>query len=289
MHYSDVVGSAFRLPWKYKSMWVLGLFASGMASLPLHLLEKRRDWSGDIPGFIEDIMHDHAEIIVALAALVILTVVVFIVMNLICTAGLIDAVNRLTRGGAYRLRDSFATGLRYFPRFLGINLLLFLGIGFGMFVLIMLIVAAFMIHPALGVLAIMILIPVMFCLIWFFSNVFMLAERAMVVRDVGIEAGLREGYLLFRRNLLPNLVIFLITLGLSMAIAFGVMIIALMFAIPFALVVANSDSGLLLALIIGIPVFAVVSLPISGYLGAVFESLYTMFYFRLVEPPMDLL
>lgn len=284
MDYGEIIGSSFRLPWKYKSMWVLGLFASGMASFPLEMLKYSKDGTFDVPQFIEDVMHDHSEIIVALVALAILTVVVFIVMNLICTAGLIDAVNRLTRGGTYRLQDSFTTGLRYFPQYLGINLLQFLTAGFGVFVLGMLIVGAFVIHVAIGILALMVIVPALFCLIWFLTNVFMLAERALVVRDVGIEAALREGYLLFRRNLVSNLIFFLINVGLSMAIGLGVMALVLIMAVPFALVASSSDGGLLLALIIGLPVLGVVALPISGYLGAVFESMYTQFYFRLVEP-----
>ncbi|HQL24855.1 MAG TPA: hypothetical protein PKY95_10605, partial [candidate division Zixibacteria bacterium] len=55
-------------------------------------------------------------------------------------------------------------------------------------------------------------------------------------------------------------------------------------AIPFVLLAMSSSAGLIAALAIGIPLFWLVSLPAGGFLGAVFETMYTLFYFRLLEP-----
>ncbi len=290
MDYGEIIRTAFTLAWRHKSLWLLGLFASGSANFSFDsdfdfpgtgLGEFGGDGLGyRIGGFFES----NPWLLVPLVGLILIYALTFLILNCICSPALVDAVNNLTRGGHYRLGKSFLVGVGYFWRFLGITIAGFLAAAAAVFVFVMIVVLMFVLNVFLGILSLLVVIPLGFFTVLFISNVFALAERALVIRDIDIGDALSEGYYLFMNNKVPNLIIFLLYIVLVIAISVGVMIILAILAVPFYFMATHTPFGLIGSLAVGIPVFLAVSLPVSGFLGASFEAMYTLFYFRLVEP-----
>ncbi len=287
MEYGKIINDSFRIAWKHKSLWLFGLFAGG-GGTGFNFddrLFREYDLGFDLEDFFGswDIPFDWHLLIPVIVAFAVMGLG-FMVMHLISVPALIDGVNKIQRGGEYRLGSSFSVGIDFFWRFLGLSVIGFmivlsvimLGIGFG--------VVAYAVHWAVMVFYILIMIPVFLVFIFGVTSVFELGTRAMVVRDIGVFESLHEGYFLFRHHLGYNAIMFLIYIGFSIGLGIGALMIWAMVGIPIALLVLASGLGIvpaiILAVIMGIPV----SLVVGGFCGTALESLYTLYYFDLVEP-----
>jgi hypothetical protein len=284
MDFTKIINKSFEVAWRYKSLWVLGLFAGGGTVA--------FNWPGDLGDKLdmEDLPWDLSDfsfppeavlpIIIWLGMLVLLLVL----MHFIAVPALIDGVNKITRGGTYSLGGSISAGLHFFFRFLGLGLLTFFVVVAVITVMVLVVVLFFKMHWVFGVMSLLVFIPVGICLIVISNNIYSLAQRAMVVRDVSIGDGLDEGYRLFRYNIGSNILIFLIDVGLS--IGFGILMLILwaVFGIPIGAAVLALGLGwvaaIFLAIILGLPI----SLIAGGFFGAVLTNIYTLFYFELLEP-----
>ncbi len=287
INYGEIVRTSFQLAWKYKSLWILGLFAAGGTAVSGPNFQFGGDdfQSGtyDIDRVV-DFVGQHPEILVFVIGFFLLFVLTMIILNVICKGAMIDAVNKLTRGGHYRFSDSFGEGVRFFWRMLFLGILVTFAIIALMVAIAIPVGLAFAAWVPLGILVLLLAIPFAFLGIAAINNVFALAARAVIVRDTDIGSALEEGYDLLRMFFWPNVIVFLIYLGLTILISIGTLIIFSVIAIPFVLIAMQSTTAFVISLIVGIPLFLLVSLPLSGFLGAAFESIYTLFYFRLVEP-----
>jgi hypothetical protein len=292
MDYGQLFSKALRIMWNHKSLWIFGLFAgSGLGSnfnfsSPGDFSAK--DFSGfGGTGFGGD-LEQFGDLVVSNLGLLIvaglLLGVVMTVCHVISLPALIDATNKIARGGRYRFSTSFSAGLDFFWRYLG---LFFLGIMSAMVLMAVLVMAgvvSFAIHAALGVLYLLVSIPAGIAGLFTIVLVFGLAQRALVVRDVSIGDSLEEGWTLFRRHLgkaiVFSLLVFAVSIGITIALLIGFVIVGL----PFAAFAFTSDASILEILMYGLIIGLPVSLLIGGSSGAFFQILYTLFYFGLVEP-----
>jgi len=264
--YGEILSTSFNVGWRHKSLWIFGLFASGFA-LPLNNFKDDFDFSTDRFDFENFEFADMVPwIVLGVGLVVLLAIIVSLICHSISTPALVDAVNRITRGGQYRFRTSLSTGIKYMWRTLALLLLHFLTHAVFWLFVVLLTVAFFAVFT--------------FVVLTTFS----LAFRALVVRDATVTDALAEGFDLLRRNKMSCLVIAVINFVLGVVTFLAVMLVVVVLVIPFLAISALSDAGLAVSLLVGIPLFWLVTLPISGYLGAVFEAIYTIFYFRLYEP-----
>ena len=291
MDYGEIVSTSFRLSWKYKSLWLLGLFASGWTFFGFDMLtdlEDKRHFNIEDLAFL-DRLHLEETMVMGVAIVIGLILLSFLIihvmLNAICTPALIDAVNRLTRGGVYRLRESFSSGVKFMWRTLALLLLHFFVHVIFWIMLVAIVVMFFAINVLLGVFAVLMAIVLGIVFVFVVASVFQLSYRALVARDVGIAEALEEGFQLLHHNKLACLVIFLIYFGLFLLTSILATLVLVLLLLPFVFLANLSTGGLIAAVVIGVPVFWLLTLPISGFLGATFESMYTIFYFRLFEPP----
>ncbi|MBU2652520.1 MAG: hypothetical protein KKA81_16465, partial [Bacteroidetes bacterium] len=124
MDYGEIINSAFRLSWRKKSLWIFGLFAFGMAYPSLDW-EEHFDFSKfDSFGFDQlNLDGNLAALFTLVGLLVALMVIIHVLLNAISTPALVDAVNRITRGGQYRFKTSLQTGIQYMWRTLALMIL----------------------------------------------------------------------------------------------------------------------------------------------------------------------
>lgn len=287
MKYGRIVSDSFKIAWRNKSLWVFGLFAGG-GGAGFNFDDswfKKQDLGFDPEEFFQtwDIPFDwHLLIPIALALAVM--GLGFMIMHLISVPALIDGVNKIKRGGSYRLGSSFSVGIDFFWRFFGLSIIAVVVIFSSMIVAVAFGFVAYAIHWAVMVFYILIMIPLFIVLIFGATSVIELATRAMVVRDIGVFDSIHEGYLLLKRNLGTNILMFLIYIGLSIGLGLGALLIWAMVGAPIALIALATGLGLIPALVLAVIIGMPVSLVVGGFIGTVLESLYTLFYFELVEP-----
>ena len=136
----------------------------------------------------------------------------------------------------------------------------------------------------LGVITLLLALPIFFGSLAVIGCVYSLGMRAMVARNVSIGDAIAEGYELFRAHLGKNIIFLLINIGLAIALAIAVGIATLIVYGPIVVLAYSLGLALwqsfLLAVVLALPL----TIPIGGYLGTFQSSMYTMFYFALVEP-----
>jgi hypothetical protein len=295
MDYGAVVNRAFQIAWRYKSLWIFGLFAGGLTNFNLSLPgDMGGETGGDLPFAVSP--EALAAMMGAIALLALGFFVLYVVAYCISAGALVDGVNRIERGGVYTFGSSFSAGLDYFWRMLGLGVLYTVSIVFVFLVVIFFFVMVGVLMgvsfgegsggavAVLVILGILILIPVLMALYLIIMTPFTLAQRALVVRDASIADALGEGWVLFKENFGKSLLIYLIKLGISIGVGIAMLFIFGIVALIVLVVVPNPMDHLIEFVILGIVFGLPISLLIGGFFGTFNSSLYTLFYFRLVEP-----
>jgi len=287
MNYSAIINRSFEIAWKYKSLWIFGLFAGGSSGFNINenfgARNKDFDFSGmsGAGGFDPEMF---GQIISNLVGPILIFGLVLLVLSLICKPALIDAANKISRGGKYSFGDAFSVGVDNFFKFFGLMLIgMFVG-GVGMAVLVGIVVVGFVVNVALGVVTILICLPVFLIFIWLLATTLRLAECAIVVRKVSIGDGLAEGWSLFKNNLKDSIIIALIYIGFVIAFFILMAIVWAIFGIPIAALVIGSNMSVITGIIVGALIGLPVSIILGGLIGTFQTNLYTMFYFELLEP-----
>jgi hypothetical protein len=291
MDYGRVVNKSFEVAWRFKSLWILGLFAGGSTTgfnWPTNLSENLglEDIDFSTRHFGLDFWDSWIPegLVISLLLWLFFIGLLFLIMHFVGVAGLIDAANKITRGGRYRLGESFSTGFRHFWQFLALGVgLFFFIVGFIVFIALF-IVLLFKLHTVLGILGLLFIVPIVFCFAVASGNIYSLAQRSIVVRGNSIGDGLEEGYRLFRHNIGKNIVIFLVDIGLSIGLWLLALIVWGIVGIPIAAIVIASGLGWVAAILLGLLLGLPVSLVVGGFGGTVLTNLYTLFYFELLEP-----
>lgn len=288
MDYGKLINRSFALAWRYKILWIFGLF-TGMGSSMLDWGEHGGDseWlrglSGDFDQWDSSSFDIDPEMLLPLAggllAALLLLGLVFLIANRIATPALIDSVNSITRGGQFRFSNSFSRGIDLFWRFIGMFFVELFAWFSSMIILVPLCIILI-----ITLIGIPVAIAVIFFAVYFWFTFFSLAERAIVARNCSIGDGLSEAWILIKTNFGSTLMMGLITLGLSIAIGLVAMIGLLMIALPFGgatwIMTDSPVAGFLIGFLISLPV----GLVIGGFSGTILSSLYTLYYFELVDP-----
>jgi hypothetical protein len=147
-------------------------------------------------------------------------------------------------------------------------------------------VAAFVIHVALGILSLLILIPLLIVIIFMTTITVAMAQRYIVIENRPVFDAIADGYNLWKAHLGPSIVYSLIYLGLSIAVGLGTLVILLFTVMPF---IAVGFVHVLMAVLVGIPVVLLILLVVEGFSGSAMNLMTTEFYFQLIEmskPPM---
>jgi len=138
MDYGDILKRAWRITWRYKALWVLGLFAgvaggssggggssgyragggtgtgTGTAANPFGTYQ----WT-----LFTDFVRQHLVAIAIVTALIVLFGLVMWVLGVAARGGLIHLANEASEGHVVRLSDGWGTGFRNWGRVFGVEFL----------------------------------------------------------------------------------------------------------------------------------------------------------------------
>jgi hypothetical protein len=289
MDYGKIIRDSFAIAWSHKTLWILGIFAGYGGGFNTSFDKSDIEALGGTPmgGAFGGLGESPAEIWTALAPYLIgLTIfgLVFLAMHCIASPGLVDAVNRITRGGKYTLSESFSTGIDFFWRTLGMLILFAVVTIVSIVVLVVIVIVSWAIAVPLGVITLLLALPLGFVLFFAALTIYNLGLRAMVARNVSIGDAIAEGYALLRTHLGKSIVMFLISIGLGLALGIASLIIAAMVMAPIGLFAYGMGLAVWQAFLVAIILSLPITIPVGGYMGTFHSSTYTLFYFGLVEP-----
>jgi len=308
MDYSRLISDAWRVTWRYKYLWILGLFAaqgggcSGTANF--NTSSFRLPGSDQDPlGMIADLQQwaqSHWVFIGALLAGLVALAFVFFVISIIATAGLIAGVDDAAgRHPEARLGAAWHRGLACFWRLLGMWIL----VGLIVLVVIAILVAIFVVPMGIsaannrdvggagvvaavliGIVMFFALVPVAIAL----NIVMEWAARALVLENTGVVASLARGWRLFRTNIGPSLLVWLISIVLSIGAGIAIAVVAFAAAIPAGVLLAASwgDIGTTVMAALCVPGLLVVAgLPaIKAVWSTYFSAYWTLAFGQLTGP-----
>jgi membrane-anchored glycerophosphoryl diester phosphodiesterase (GDPDase) len=297
MDFVEVLGRAWKIVWKHKVLWIFGILAGcargggGGGTGGGSGWRQERPFSQDIPPEIQqylttagDWIANHLWLVLALVLLFLVVIVLAIFLGTVGRIGLIRGTMKAD-GGAERLGfgELFQESLPFFWRVFGLSVLL----GLAFLVIVGPFIAAGVLTAGVGFLC---LVPLLCILIPVFivaGVVVAQANVAMVTENLGLMDGLRRGWTVFKKNLGPLMLVWLILAIIGFVAGLVIALPVLMAAIP-AYVAFRASGGHSSPVLIAGGVCFAVYLPIllvaNGILTAYLESVWTLAYLRLTLP-----
>jgi hypothetical protein len=244
MDYAGLIGEAWRLTWRHRFLWILGLFAGGtlgsFGGSPIQWRGGGQDAGQLPPGLVGPgdevarLLAANVGLVMAVATLVVLLGLTLLVVSLIAQGAVVRAAADLELGRGSSLRLAWRAGLHLFWRYVRLTLAL---IGLAVAVALAVGVAAVALvapvavgqaptaAPPLWVLLAVVLVPLLIVGGIALSIVVLYAQRAIALDEAGALESLRLGWRTLRGHLGASLLAWLIAVCLG--IAAGIALLAL--------------------------------------------------------------
>jgi hypothetical protein len=312
MNYSQLIRDAWTATWRYRFLWILGLFAGGAAGAGSSGQGQWRvdrsnvgQWSPKVVDAADTAANWLAANWVFIAIGAGIVALACLVVSFIAEGGMATATADIAAGRPTSLRQAWRAGLHLFWRYVGLTLaliavalmgaaivgaLLALAIGTGVFAAFT--TTADAARIAIVAILLLITIPVLLAVVAatvVFSIVATYAQRAVAIEDEGPVAALGDGWQLFRRNAGASMLVWLVNVALSIGagIAVSVAVVAafaVLGLIGLALwaVVGANLATIIYAALAG-AVLVAVALTAAAIVNTFFWHYWTLAYLRLRE------
>lgn len=308
MDYTRLISDAWRVTWRYKYLWILGLFAaegggcSGTANFNTGSF-RLPDSAGSAAGALTDAeqwMQAHWVFLAAVGVGLVAVGFVVFVISVMSSAGLIAGVDDAAAARPEaRLGTVWHRGIACFWRLFGMWLLVGLIAAVVMAVLIGIVVVPIVLSARAGahiggvgvVAAVLIGIVMVFALIpaaIVLTIVMKWAARALVLENTGVTASLSRGWRLFRRNFGSSILVWLIGAVLSLGVGIALAIVAFVVAVPAGLLLAASWGDINPAVVAALGVLGagalVAMLAVKAVWATYFGAYWTLAFRQLTAP-----
>jgi len=271
----DIIRDSFKLAWKYKYLWLFGLFASGGGG-----------GGGNFGGRIDpsDIEAAQEWVLAALAAILLIggaIALIVLVLHVISKTALIYNVYQIETGGVHSVGGGWDFGIKRFWPMLGVTLLeIIVGMAF-VTVLVVVVIVSFVIHIAIGILSVLIAIPILIAGLMAIALMWTYATRFIVLETRGVIESLGEGMSLMRSQWKPSLLMLMVKIGISLAVGVGMAGIG---AILFLPAVALWFMSKPLAVVYGAMVLLPFIILVTSYIGSFDSAAWTKTFLLLRAP-----
>jgi hypothetical protein len=300
MDFGEVFTKAWKIIWKYKILWLFGIFAGcssgggggGSGS-------SGAQYSGDYPyGTYNMEQLDPWLIVMIVLALILLAIIITIIVMAVSTVGRIGLIQGTQLAdedddAQVTFMGLFNSMKPFFWRVLGLNLLIGVGFFFIIMALVLFIGIGSILTLGIGFLCMLPLICVLIPVFWVLTTFVEMANVALVVEDLGIIDGLKRGWDVFRNNLAEMILIGLVLVLGGMFVGLIIAIPMIMTMIPLMMGVVSAifgDSGALAAggvIVSGLCCLAYlpVMIVLGGIIRAYIGSAWTLTFLRLTQGP----
>ena len=321
MDFGEVLTKAWKIVWKFKILWIFGIFAGCGTNRGFSFNGGGSGFqNGGVPGStpnlppgFEDNMlrlmnfFENPAVIAGFISLICIFIFIAVFFSIMGKVGLIKGAQDADAGAEHLgFGELWKSGLHYFWRFLGLSLiigspilLIYLALIFGA----ILVFFAFMSGSGNGSFgaapALVVLIPVICiftCVVFLLAIVISFlspqAERAIVIENEGVISGIRRGWNVLTTNLGPILIVWLILVVISVVagILFALPLLIIVVPLFITYVFAGSNASYTPLIVAGLCIAAYipVALVANGILTAYLESVWTLSYLRLTMPKLDM-
>lgn len=308
MPYWDIVTRSFRIAWDHKYLWLIALFSGegGGASFNYSQgtsrpLPGRVGGSATVNGQLDfgqfqdqigAFIASNIGLLAVLAVLSLVIIVAFFILAAVCEGATVraaaehDAERPFGLGIAWRVGVSLMwTIVRFRLLIVAIGLplfLLFVAFIAGIFFAVATSSAALAVPLILGGLLLFV-IGVPYLVYLFFLDRF--GARAVVLEQLGARASVVRAHRLLRTRLARALLVWLISIGVSIALAVGAACVFAVVLIPLLLVglaiTAASSAALLPLVILGAILLLPLVLVVNGFVAAQGSTYWTLAFRRL--------
>ena len=235
MDYKELITRSFRLIWKYKWLWIFGVFAAGgggggfggnfNGGSPSWNSSKPEPHMDVFARNVENWVTSHIALIAGLVLALLIFIFIWIILSIISQGALIGAAERLDKDETTGFAESFKVGTANFWSILGFGLLLFLIILLPVMFIGFLVAISIAVAGPFALFGLIVLIPLLLLFIpvaLAIGVISLLGMRFIVIEGNGAVAALSASWSLLRRQLGPAALTWLISVGL--AIGFGIAI-----------------------------------------------------------------
>jgi hypothetical protein len=292
-NFGEVLSRAWQIIWKYKVLWIFGIFAGcsrggngggggggtrpgGQPPIP------------DIERNVEQIsqwIDTHLLVIAVLFVFLLVLLLIGIFLGTIGRIGLIKGTYKAEQGvESMSFGELFSESMPYFWRVFGLSFLIgllmlvvmlglvFIGILFGVATM------------GIGMLCILPLICLMIPVLWAVGVVIEQANVAMVLDDLGIGDGLRRGWEVIRANLGTMILMALILFVGSLVAGFIIALPMIIAVLPFASAITSNNTSPIWIGVLCFAAYLPFLIVLNGIVTAYVQAAWALTYLRVTRP-----
>ncbi len=289
----EVLTRAWQIIWKYKILWVFGIFAGFARSggggggggnsgyrygaddnpFPNYRFERGFEQFGHF-------LQENWWVILAVVVLILILSILFYALGMMGRIGLILGVNKAENGAEkMTFAELWSESMPYFWRFFWLNFLV--GLAFAIVILPLVFFGVF--TAGIGFICILPLLCVLIPVSWVVAVILEQAQPAIVLENLGMWEGFKRGWEIVKSNVVPFIL-------LALIIGIGGAIVALIFAMPVILAVvpiilgADSLGRSFTPVYIALACCALylpVLIFLNGVLTSYIQSVWALTYLRL--------
>ncbi|MBI4743852.1 MAG: hypothetical protein HY776_03395 [Actinobacteria bacterium] len=309
MDYGYIIKRSWRITWKYKFLWLFGLFAASYSfnyniGNPFPENKTKINPPKDLIKTMENIIKwadSHLNILIIIGLTILILTILMIILSIICEGALIGLTEKIEAGSEeINLSAGWKIGKRCFFRIFKLYLITFLLVIL-VIVIPAILITFFIATNRLGEINNNAFIPIIIALftIGLFAIliplgiligiIFNYASRFIVIKDYKSIDSVRHGWKLLRSNFVKSILLILINIALGIMAIIG-------FLIPFGIIGAT---GIVLFMILGksalavkiffvlfmVAILFVLSAFIKSITATFFSSYWTLAFMELTKEP----
>lgn len=292
LDYVELVKKSLKNAWEYKFLWLFGFFVAGsdysgmfnwLGRLPdRHNFSRHFNFEGirDLRD-LADMMPFGLDLKTVLAFMfaAVLLWLFLLIMSFLSEGALIHGVSRKRLGEPVTFGNCWAKGVDMFWRMVVILVLLGIAIFACVIFMVLILIPAFIAHPAFGlVILLVICLPVFFAIIFVIESVAAWSIRIAVLGNIPCIDALGKGWQMFRENVGKSFGVGLSSSIVQIVVTIAMILVIILAAVPFFVIGTKSPAG---AIVMGLPVLLVIIVAVGIYMGVFKSSIWTLAYMEL--------
>jgi len=292
INFFKIIKESFALAWQKKYLWLFGLFITlgSIGSFNFSFEPEKNAEDKEVIEKIHSFIISHLPLFITIAIILALLFILFFLLSILGRGSLIKSIALELEDKKSNFKLGLNSGKKYFKNLFNLVLLSFLFI-FGILIVMALpIIFLFktgVTIPAiiLSVLAVLIFIPLLF-LLYFLIN---LGQIYIVLGDLSLKQSIENAYILFKKNMLVNLVLIFILWFVKITLFIAVAILLIPVIIIFALFglllyFLFKLVGIIIAVSLGALALICIFFIVNSFYEVLRQAVWIKFFQKIAKP-----
>lgn len=296
MDYMQLVKDTFASWWKHKYLWILGIISVlfAQSSNISQTINNNRDKSSNLETSYKNVDFAQPLVIIALIVIFILSILLSILaiyLKLRSNSALIQSGERINKGETLSFKESWALGNKYKTNLLLSSLLLNLPVTILVLILIGIIIAGVLLSVATTPIILTLvcglgglIFIVLFALAIFCGVLVQIADRLIVLENMGVIEAVKESYKILKSNFKHYALTWLVNLAVSIVTSIVISPFTFVLFLFLAPVLILLQTNLILGIVVFLGVEFIIncfSSLIAGPVATYYNLFWTNAYLRI--------